>query len=221
MRNRGFVAFVVPALLGLAIACACSAAAAGDWTPISREKALEQTRSAQLDKRRLAYGRLAEIGTMDDIPVLMAALWDEEELIRGIAEQSVWGIWLRTDDPVVDPLFQTGMQLIAEDEPAAAIEKLNQVIELKPEFAEAWNHRGNAYSDLGEEDRALADYERAIILNPYEFGTLESIGEIWMSRSNYRKAAEYFRRALDLNPNRAQAAEALHALEEKLENDRI
>ena len=221
MRNRGFVAFVVPALLGLAIACACSAAAAGDWTPISREKALEQTRSPQLDKRRLAYGRLAEIGTMEDIPVLMAALWDEEELIRGIAEQSVWGIWLRTDDPVVDPLFQTGMQLIAEDEPAAAIEKLNQVIELKPEFAEAWNHRGNAYSDLGEEDRALADYERAIILNPYEFGTLESIGEIWMSRSNYRKAAEYFRRALDLNPNRAQAAEALHALEEKLENDRI
>ena len=221
LRNRGFVAFVVPALLGLAIACACSAAAAGDWTPISREKALEQTRSAQLDKRRLAYGRLAEIGTMEDIPVLMAALWDEEELIRGIAEQSVWGIWLRTDDPVVDPLFQTGMQLIAEDEPAAAIEKLNQVIELKPEFAEAWNHRGNAYSDLGEEDRALADYERAIILNPYEFGTLESIGEIWMSRSNYRKAAEYFRRALDLNPNRAQAAEALHALEEKLENDRI
>ncbi len=221
MRNRGFVAFVVPALLGLAIACACSAAAAGDWTPISREKALEQTRSPQLDKRRLAYGRLAEIGTMEDIPVLMAALWDEEELIRGIAEQSVWGIWLRTDDPVVDPLFQTGMQLIAEDKPAAAIEKLNQVIELKPEFAEAWNHRGNAYSDLGEEDRALADYERAIILNPYEFGTLESIGEIWMSRSDYRKAAEYFRRALDLNPNRAQAAEALQELERKLENDRI
>ena len=47
---------------------------------------------------------------MDDIPLLLAALWDEEELIRGIAEQSVWGIWLRTDDPVADPLFQTGMR---------------------------------------------------------------------------------------------------------------
>ena len=221
MRNSRLVTFVVPPLIGLAIACAGYAAAAGDWTPISRERALEQTRNAQLDKRRLAYGRLAEIGTMEDIPVLMAALWDEEELIRGIAEQSVWGIWLRTDDPVVDPLFQTGLQLIAEDEPAAAIEKLNQVIELRPEFAEAWNNRGNAYSVLGEEDRALADYERALTLNPYEFGTLESIGEIWISRRDYRKAAEYFRRALDLNPNRSQAAEALHVLEEKLENDRI
>ena len=221
MRIRRFVESVVPAFVGLAIACASPVAAAGDWTPLSRERALEQTRSAQLDKRRLAYGRLAEIGTMADIPVLMAALWDEEELIRGIAEQSVWGIWLRTDDPVVDPLFQTGIQLIAQDEPAAAIEKLNQVIELKPEFAEAWNHRGDAYSVLGEEDRALADYERAVVLNPYEFGALESIGEIWISRGDNRKAAEYFRRALDLNPNRLQAADALQALEEKLENDRI
>ena len=217
MRSSGLIAL----LLQMGLALALVPAMAGDWTPINREQALEQTRSPQLDKRRLAYGRLAEIGTMDDIPVLLAALWDEEELIRGIAEQSVWGIWLRTDDPVADPLFQTGMQLISQDEPDAAIEKLNQVIELKPEFAEAWNRRGNAYAALGNEDRALADYERAIALNPYEFGTLESIGEIWMTRSNYRKAADYFRRALDLNPNLSEAAEALHDLEEKLENDRI
>jgi tetratricopeptide (TPR) repeat protein len=219
MQSNGFVAFFVQAILGLA--AVSSPAAAGDWTPINREQALEQTRSTQTDKRRLAYGRLAEIGTMDDIPVLLAALWDEEELIRGIAEQSVWGIWMRTDDPVADPLFQTGMLLIAEDDPDAAIEKLNQVIELKPDFAEAWNRRGDAYAALGDEDRALADYERTIALNPYQFGTLASCGEIWMTRSNYRKAAEYFRRALDLNPNLSEAAEALHALEEKLENDRI
>lgn len=219
MRSSGLVALVVKSLLALAIVS--TPAAAGDWTPMNREQAIEQTRSTQLEKRRLAYGRLADIGTLDDIPVLLAALWDDEELIRGVAEQSVWGIWLRTDDPVVDPLFQTGMQLIAEDDPRAAIEKLNQVIELKPEFAEAWNRRGDAYAALGNEDRALADYERTIALNPYQFGAMESCADIWMTRSNYRKAAEYFRRALDLNPNLPEAAQALHALEEKLENDRI
>jgi tetratricopeptide (TPR) repeat protein len=212
-------AFIPGALVVLA--CVCGSAAAGDWTPISREQALEQTRGTQLEQRRIAFGRLAEIGTMEDIPVLLAALWDEEDLIRGMAAQSVWGIWMRTDDSVVDPLFQTGMLLIAQDEPKAAIDKLNQVIELKPEFAEAWNRRGNAYAALGDEDRALADYDRAIALNPYQFETLESCGEIWMIRSDYRKAAEFFRRALDLNPNLSEAAEALHSLEKKLENDRI
>jgi len=219
MRINTMLAPCVGALLILA--CACATASAGDWSPLNREQALEQTRSRDFDKRRLAYGRLAEIGTMNDIPVLLAALWDDEELIRGIAEQSVWGIWLRTDDPVADPLFQTGLQLITEDKPEDAIQKLNQVIELKPDFAEAWNRRGNAYAARGDEDRALADYERALALNPYQFGTMESCGEIWMLRSNYRKAADYFRRALDLNPNLSEAADALRSLEAKLENDRI
>ncbi len=182
MRSSGLVALVVKSLLALAIVS--TPAAAGDWTPMNREQAIEQTRSTQLEKRRLAYGRLADIGTLDDIPVLLAALWDDEELIRGVAEQSVWGIWLRTDDPVVDPLFQTGMQLIAEDDPRAAIEKLNQVIELKPEFAEAWNRRGDAYAALGNEDRALADYERTIALNPYQFGAMESCADMPCPRNN-------------------------------------
>jgi len=219
MKNNGISAFALMALI--AMACFRVPAGAEDWTPLSRAKALEQTRSTQLDKRRIAYGRLAEVGTMEDIPVLLTALWDEQALIRGIAEQSVWGIWMRTDDPVVDPLFQTGILLIAEDKADAAIEKLNQVIGLKPDFAEAWNRRGNAYAALGDEERALADYEHTIALNPYQFGTMESCAEIWLMRSNYRKAAEYFRRALDLNPNLADAAEALHELEAKLENDRI
>ena len=219
MQSNRLKAFILN--VTTALACMSGPAAAGDWTPISREQALEQTRSTQLDKRRLAYARLAEIGTMGDIPMLLAALWDEEELIRGVAEQSIWGIWMRTDDSVADPLFQTGMLLIAQDDPQAALEKLNQVIELKPDFAEVWNRRGDAYAALGNEDRALADYDRAIALNPYQFGAMESCADIWMARSNYRKAADYFRRALDLNPNLSEAAEALHSLEQKLENDRI
>ena len=219
MKSSRLMVFVIGGLLGLA--CVAGPAAARDWTPISREQALEQTRSTQTEKRRLAYGRLAEIGTMDDVPVLLAALWDEDELIRGMAEQSVWGIWMRTNDSVADPLFQTGMLAIAHNDPKAAIEKLNQVIELRPDFAEAWNRRGNAYAALGDEDRALADYDHAIALNPYQFGAMESCADIWMTRSNYRKAVDYLRRALDLNPNLSQAAEVLHALEDKLENDRI
>ena len=58
-------------------------------------------------------------------------------------------------------------------------------------------------------------------LNPYQFGTLGSCGQIWLDRSNYRKAAEYFRRALDLNPNQPEMAHILIELEQKLENDRI
>jgi tetratricopeptide (TPR) repeat protein len=203
------------------LACLCSMANAADWTPMSRQRALEETRSGQLEKRRLGLARLAEVGTLEDVPLVLAALWDEEEMIRGMAEQVVWGIWMRTDDPVADPMFQTGLRLLTENEPVEAIEKLNGVIALKPEFAEAWNRRGDAFVALGDHDRALADYGHAIELNPYQFGALESCGQIWLERSDYRKAADYFRRALELNPNQPELALVLIELEKKLENDKI
>jgi len=199
----------------------CASVGAADWGPLSRAQALEQAKSGQADKRRLAYGRLAEVGTTDDVPVLLAALWDEEELIRGMAEQAVWGIWMRTDDSTADPMFQTGMQLLTEDKPEQALEKFNQVIALKPEFAEALNRRGDTYQFMGDEERALADYEHVLRLNPYHFGTLESFGQIWLERGNYRKAAEYFRRALEINPNLWNVADILQRLEKSFENDKI
>jgi tetratricopeptide (TPR) repeat protein len=192
-----------------------------DWTPMSRDEALDATHSAQVDKRRLGYARLAEVGTMEDAPLVLAALWDEEELIRGMAEQVVWGIWMRTDDSVADPLFQTGIKLIVEDQPREAIAKFDEVLVLKPDFAEGWNRRGDAYAALGDNDRALQEYARAIELNPYHFGALDSCGRIWLERGDYRTAAEFFRRALALNPNQAELAAVLARLEEKLENDRL
>jgi tetratricopeptide (TPR) repeat protein len=208
------------ALLVLLAGCLQPAIAA-DWTPLNREQALEQARSPRTDQRRLAYARLAEVGTQADVPLVMAALWDEEPLIRGMAEQVVWGIWMRTDDPVVDPMFQTSLRMIIEDEPAQAVETLNEVIALKPEFAEAWNRRGDAFVAMGDYDRALSDYTRAIELNPYQFGALESCGQIWLERSDYVRAADYFRRALDLNPNLIELAVVLSELEKRMGKERI
>ena len=102
-----------------------------------------------------------------------------------------------------------------------AIETLDEIISYEPGFAEAWNKRGDAYSHLGDYDRALADYQQTIRLNPYHFGAMQSCGEIWLERSDARRSAEYFRRALDLNPNLIQVAVSLYTLEEVLANDRI
>lgn len=208
----------VAACLILALA---GAAAAADWTPMSRQEAIEATRNVQVDKRRLGYARLAEVGTMEDSPLVLAALWDEEELIRGMAEQVIWGIWMRTDDSVADPLFQTGIGLIVGDDPGAAIAKFDQVLTLKPEFAEGWNRRGDAFAALGDFDRALAEYDRAIALNPYHFGALDSCGRIWLERSDYRRAADFFRRSLAINPNQPELAGVLAGIEEKLGDDKI
>lgn len=193
-----------------------------DWGErLSREDALAQLDSEDSRERREGLARLAEVGTSEDVPFMLQRLHDHEPLVRGMAEQALWGLWLRSSDRTVNRLFQTSIQMIRQRELDQAIETLDEIISYEPGFAEAWNKRGDAYSHLGDYDRALADYQQTIRLNPYHFGAMQSCGEIWLERSDARRSAEYFRRALDLNPNLIQVAVILYTLEERLANDRI
>ncbi len=56
--------------------------------------------------------------------------------------------------------------LIKEDRPEEAIELLNEMIELKPDFAKAYSERSKAKELLGDKDGALEDYKKAEELNP-------------------------------------------------------
>ena len=47
-----------------------------------------------------------------------------------------------------------------------AIQDYDQAIRLNPNWAEAFNNRGRAYSDKGQHDRAIQDLDQAIRLNP-------------------------------------------------------
>ena len=196
-------------------------ASAADWGPLSHDQAMESLKSPRPEDRRKALARLAEVGTQDDVPLMLQQLWDDEELVRGMAEQAIWGLWMRANNSSADPMFQVAIDLIMQQKLDEAIDQLNAVIQVRPEFAEAWNKRGDAYLHRGDYDRAVSDYQHALELNPYHFGVLESLGAIWLERRNVRKAAEYFRRALDLNPNLVNSAVILRELEQKLENDRI
>jgi tetratricopeptide (TPR) repeat protein len=207
--------FVVCALL------VPSVAAAADWSPASREEALQQLNSTVPSVRRSGLGRLAEVGLPEDVPVMMQKLWDEDEGVRGMAEQAIWGLWLRANNSAIDSMFQISLDLLQQHRLRDAIAKLDEVIAVKPDFAEAWNKRGDAWLLAGNEQRALDDYTHALELNPYHFGVLESCGDIWLERQDMSKAADYFRRALELNPNLWHVAEVLMQIEKRLENDRI
>jgi tetratricopeptide (TPR) repeat protein len=188
---------------------------------MSREEALAQLDSPDSRDRREGLGRLAEVGANEDVPYMMQLLHDVDPMVRGMAEQALWGLWLRANDRGVNSLLQNSIVMIQHKDIEQAIEKLDEIIAYKPEFAEAWNRRGDAYSHLGKLDHALADYEEAIRLNPYHFGAMQSCGEIWLERADARRSAAYFRRALDLNPNLYEVAVILRTLEQELENDRI
>lgn len=197
------------------------AAAAGTWgKAMSREEALRKISASQVEQRRAGYLRLAEVGTMEDTPVLLSALQDEEALIRGVAEQALWGLWMRANDSTADPMFQMALELMNTNQLPEARAKFTDVIDLKPEFAEAWHRRGEVMVLLDAWDAAFRDFQHALELNPYHFGALEGMGHCRMHDGDAEAAAGFFRRALELNPNLWDVYPALERAQKAAERNR-
>jgi tetratricopeptide (TPR) repeat protein len=200
-------------LLALALACLVPAMPAAAQTPGSRAEALAALAKSTAAERRRGAMNLAVVGQMRDVPALIAALRDDDEAVREIAEQSVWAVWSRSGDAKVDGLFKRGLAEMNAGRLEAAVAIFTQVIELKPGFAEGWNKRATAYYLMGQYSKSLKDCDEVIRRNPRHFGALSGYGQIYLRLSRHDKALEYFRRALEINPNLDGVQELIDRLE--------
>jgi tetratricopeptide (TPR) repeat protein len=99
-----------------------------------------------------------------------------------------------------------------------AIADYTTAIQLKPDYAEAYNDRGFAYYLKGDAERAIADYTRAIELRPNYPKAYNSRGVVYMAHGyGAAKSVPDFDRAIALKPdfryayiNRANARLASH-----------
>jgi tetratricopeptide (TPR) repeat protein len=99
-----------------------------------------------------------------------------------------------------------------------AIADYSTAIQLKPDYAEAYNDRGFAYYLKGDAERAIADYTRAIELRPDYPKAYNSRGVVYMAHGyGAAKSVPDFDRAIALQPdfryayiNRANARLSSH-----------
>ena len=83
-----------------------------------------------------------------------------------------------------------------------AIADYAAAIELKPDYAEAYNDRGFAYYLKGDFEQAIADYTRAIELRPNYPKAYNSRGVVYMSGGyGEAKSVPDFDRAIELKPD--------------------
>ena len=187
--------------------------AAPSAAELTREQALSAITETEKDgRRREAAARLGDVGTMDDLPVLVRALRDPDALVRTFAERSMWQVWNRSGDADVDRLFEIGVEQMASRAGEAAVETFTRIIERRPEFAEGWNKRATVYYLMGEYAKSLADCDEVMKRNPYHFGALSGYGMIHTQLGNPERALEYFERALAINPNLEGVREAATTL---------
>jgi tetratricopeptide (TPR) repeat protein len=201
-------------LLGLSLLA--SGAAAQDKSPLTREQALADIKKPDLETRRRATAWLGEVGVIADAPVLIGALSDRDEVVRTLAEHSVWQVWGRSGDTEADGLLQVGIEEMNRGDGPAAVETFTKAIQRKPDFAEAWNKRATVYFLMGEHEKSLKDCDEVMKRNPAHFGALAGYGQIYLQLDQPERALTYFRRALRVNPNMRGVQQVIPQLEQLL-----
>lgn len=187
---------------------------------LTRDDALKSLESKALETRAAAADRLGEVGTMDDVVVLLNSLRDDQEAVRNAAEQSIWKIWARSGDPNVDRIYARGIREMNEGSFARAISTFSEIIKLKPDFAEGWNKRATLYFMTEQYDKSLEDCDEVMKRNPYHFGALSGYGHIHVEFRLFEQAIEYFQRALKINPNMVSVARLIERLEQQIKDQR-
>jgi tetratricopeptide (TPR) repeat protein len=185
-------------------------------SPLTREQALADIGKPDVDTRRQAASWLGEVGTMADAPVLLAALSDADEVVRALAEHSIWQVWSRSGDAETDHLLQIGIEQMGRHEGPAAVSTFTAVIQRRPDFAEGWNKRATVYFLMGEYEKSLKDCDEVMKRNPSHFGALAGYGQIYLQLDQPERALPYFRKALRVNPNLRGVAQIIPQLERAL-----
>lgn len=201
------------------LACALAVIATAHAQTPAQEALVRKLQAGTSEERRTAAGVLGDTGDDSAVPHLIDALKDDDEVVRELAEHSLWAIWNRSGDPKIDALLQEGIHLLQSDRLDEAIATFDEVVKGAPGFPEGYNRRATAHYLTGQYEKSIADCEETIRRNPKHFGALSGLGYNYFKLGKPGQAIRYFERALDINPNkpriRSMVTELKRALRER------
>ncbi len=105
---------------------------------------------------------------------------------------------LELDQGLADAYWQRGVLRVRQTRPKDAIEDLQKALELRPSRYEAHADLALAYYDLGKEDLALGEWQKAISANPNEATWRFHYGKLLNLRLQNGAAAEQLKKAIEL-----------------------
>lgn len=132
-------------------------------------------------------------------------------------ERKIWEAWAQSGSDTIDALMKGGMTVMETGDHGRAEQIFSQMIELKPDFAEAYNKRATVRFLAMDYAGSVADIERTLKLEPRHFGALSGLGTIMERLDNLEEALKAYRRALAANPHLADAPEKLKELRRRID----
>jgi tetratricopeptide (TPR) repeat protein len=136
---------------------------------------------------------------MDQLFERLAASGTEAEA-QALAEQ-IARIWNRSGSDTLDLLMDRVEQAKKGGDHVTALDILDSVLALKPDFPEAYSRRAAVHFQMKDMDAAMRDLRQTLAMEPRHFQALAGIGLVYQTGGEGKLALKAFREALRLNPH--------------------
>jgi tetratricopeptide (TPR) repeat protein len=130
-----------------------------------------------------------------------------ERLGKAQSEREAEGItslierrFARSGSDTADLLLNRAAEAFGKKDFPLAIELIDRVLVLQPNWAEAWYKRATVFYQLDDPVGAMADLHRAIKIEPRHFNAWTGLGHILMASDDKARALKAYRQVLTINP---------------------
>ena len=200
MANRMRFRFISAVLLALAVGVVPAAAQSSKSASRLGDKPGEApAATAALPPNADADKKDAEPASKADALLdALAKATDSDTATR--LEQSILQTWMDSGSDTIDLLMSRAVIAMETKQYPLALEILDSVIEMKPNYAEGWNKRATLYYLIDDYGRSMHDIQMVLSLEPRHFGALSGLGLILQEVGQKAGALAAFRQALSVHP---------------------
>lgn len=135
--------------------------------------------------------------------------------------KQIWQIWFESGSKTVDLLMASSQTAVESRQFSVAMDLLDQILVLRPDYAEGWNRRATLHFMLNENGKSIRDIEQTLLLEPRHFGALAGLAGILLSRGERERALEIYLRALEIYPMMRGAQAAVAQITEELASEKL
>jgi tetratricopeptide (TPR) repeat protein len=129
--------------------------------------------------------------------------------------------WTRSGSRSIDLLMQWAAAAMQARKFDAALDLLDQVVTLSPDYAEGWNRRATVHFMMDNYALSMSDIDRTLRLEPRHFGALAGMAQILQRSGRKEPALKAYERVLDVYPMMRNAQEQVGTLADELTGEGI
>ena len=132
-------------------------------------------------------------------------------------EARIWALWTASGSDTANLLMSRVKTAIEANDLDLAIQLLDSLVRIKPDYVEAWNRRATIHYMRKEFGQSLDDIRQVLSREPRHFGAMSGLGMILQEFGDDKRALDVFRRALEVHPNLPRIPDLVKTLSEKVE----